>query len=80
MFVISGHLGEFSITFQSNSVIVNYDLIPELLQQCDSGSREYAEITSEIEHSLWNSKCGLSVTRIETVNNESLSSQVCSVL
>lgn len=44
----------------------------ELLQSCDSSSREYGHIASEIERSLLNSKCGLKVTKIEVVNNEAL--------
>ena len=48
----------------------------ELLQTCDAGSREHTKIASVVEHSLWNSKCGLKVTRVEVVNNEALSSMV----
>jgi len=47
----------------------------ELLQQCKHDSREYAIVASEVERSLWNSKCGLKLMRIEIVNNELLSRQ-----
>ena len=48
----------------------------ELLERCDENSREYKSISAEIEHSLWNSKCGLQINSIERVNNEQLVSQV----
>eukprot|EP00795_Rhopilema_esculentum_P000790 gene790-10520_t len=47
----------------------------ELLERCDENSREYKSISAEIEHSLWNSKCGLQINSIERVNNEQLVSQ-----
>ena len=48
----------------------------ELLEFCEKSSREYSKIKADIEHSFWNTKCGIQINKIEIVNNEELNAEV----